>query len=79
MSDDYTADPYDLEGEEKRFSSPELVPIGKIREAASLTKKQLLAKWLATKQEDQEVREEIFKEINLIERVISNLENNINS
>lgn len=79
MSDDYNADPYDLEGQEALLQSPELVPLGKIKQAADLTKQQLMAKWLNSKPEDEEERERIFKEIHLVDRVFSNLQNNINS
>lgn len=79
MSDDYTADPYDLDGEAALAASPELIPLKRIIDAVSLTKKQLMAKWLSTNPEDIEVREDIFRQIHLVDRVFSNIQNNINS
>lgn len=79
MSDDYTADPYDIDGEENLSSSPELIPLGVLKKAADLTKQQLMAKWLATDATDDEERERIFKEVHLVERVLSNIINNLNS
>lgn len=79
MSDDYNADPYDLDGEVALGASPELIPLGRIKKAADLTRQQLMAKWLATKPEDEQERERIFKEVHLVDRVLSNLINNLNS
>ena len=79
MSDDYSADPYDLDGEESLMASPDLIPMGRIAQAAKVTKQQLMAKWLTTDPADEGTRERIFKEVHLVDRVFSNIQNNINS
>lgn len=79
MSDDYNVDPYDLDGEAALSASPELVPFKRIQDAVVLSKKQLMAKWLATGPLETEQREDIFKQIALVDRVFENIRNNINS
>lgn len=69
--DDYTIDPNDLE---KQYEVGVSVSLSQIKEASIKLKQQLMAELLHTKSDEQEVRERIFVEIGLVEKVVGQLE-----
>lgn len=76
QQDDYNIDPNDLEQEYERGVS---VNLAVIKEASIKAKQQLMAELLHTQPNEQDIRERLFVEIGLVEKVVGQLESIIQS
>jgi hypothetical protein len=71
QQDDYNVDPNDLE---QRYETGLSVSLSKIKEASVKAKQQLMAELLHTKPDESDVRERLFVEIGLVDKVVGQLE-----